>query len=491
MLRAAAGRGCFGALVGWAAAFCLVGAARAQGSGTPAGAELAAEKRELSPEAGALAAELATRLRAGTATREWLLMALQRSTHETREALLAALVPPTDAVRSPSAGIPDPGLPDAAALREALLAGARSLSSPPEPTQAASAARAAEASIALEILEALGRAPDLAAAVNVTLAAAGTSEDTALARAFERAAQALLARDTKTWDVLRSIVANVPLALAARLLAAAGACDTPLALQSLGLFLDHDAELDAATLSHVARLCVRFPDAIQPNYAERLCSFLGSPDAPVREQAALVVGRLEHEASTGKLIVLQFDEAPGVRANACWALQRISGLSYRAGDRRWQEWYDAETTWWVSKAPEVFDELGSRNRATLVAAVHELSRHRLARKELVSVIADLTYEADPELVALACKSLGSLGSRTAIPVLLEVLEQPEDLAREAAGAALSRITGLEVPADAEAWSAALPPATGGDGETSAAGGQSLQQAPSRGRGAQALRPSGR
>ncbi len=481
-----------------AAAACLARVLLCLTTAAPAGATLSpretptgATSQSLSVERQELAEELGQRARSGRLDAQWVLARLGASPFAEREVLLTSLAPVPPIDPDSSADGPSVEAAEAPAIRSALLDCARSQARLSDAPEVVPELRAARAFLALQILRTLGGADDLALAVEITLGAAGTAQDAELTRAFESTARSILERNAKAWDVLHSLADEVPLVLAARLLAAAGDCDSLQAFQALEVFLDRDAGLDAAVLSRVARSCGRYAAAITPAYAQRLRSYLESPDRPVREQAALVVGRLGDEEATEDLIGLLTDEARGARANACWALQQISGLSYDADDPRWQSWYETEITWWVSEAPARLRDLCSSNRAVLVASVHELSRHRLFRRQLVCEVAALMNTADSELVALACSSLGSLGSRSAIPSLVEALARPEDRVRAAAGLALGQITGFQVPAESQAWIDALAADSQAGTEASAHRGPSARELGRETRAPQAPRPGGR
>jgi hypothetical protein len=72
-------------------------------------------------------------------------------------------------------------------------------------------------------------------------------------------------------------------------------------------------------------------------------------------------------------------------------------------------------------------------------------------------VAAVLGRTETDLVVVACSILGYLGSPRGVPELLHALEKDDPRAVAAAGGALRAITGLDLPADAGAWSAALGP----------------------------------
>ncbi len=409
------------------------------------------------PAAGpTLLAEFRAHARSGRLDRPWMLDRLGAAPAAEREELWRAFAE----VRSDAtvAGKNQPfrlTASESEALRSALLAGAREMGSSGAAPESPVEAEPSRAIASLDVLGALGEGQDLALAADIALAHAGTSETDLLAQAFELAAEGILARDVKAWAKLRGLLGELPLALLARLLAVVGRSDSPEKLESLLAFLGHDAKLDAAALSQIARDRERPSTTLAPESMARLRALLGAPHGPTREQAALVAGRLEDEEATSALLALLEDESHGARANARWALKRISGLDYRAEDPRWRRWYEAELQWWAECAPALLQALHSSDRVELVAAVNELAKRRLFRKDLVQELAPLTRAPDRELAALACNALGTLESPAAVPALLDALARPEDGVRGSASAALTKITGRNLPPSRESWMRAL------------------------------------
>lgn len=173
----------------------------------------------------------------------------------------------------------------------------------------------------------------------------------------------------------------------------------------------------------------------------------------VRAASILALGKLDAHDAADELIELLDEELDGIRDNAQWALSEMTGLSYE-GSRRWQRWYDKESDWLTNDAENQFDRLRSESPSEVADALRIIARHRLQRDELSANVKEALSHESPSIRAMACHTLGQIGSRRVVNELVEALDDEPNV-RQAAAQALQRITGKELPAERDAWSEAV------------------------------------
>ena len=88
-------------------------------------------------------------------------------------------------------------------------------------------------------------------------------------------------------------------------------------------------------------------------------------------------------------------------------------------------------------------------------ALAQLLQYPLWRHELPDVIGPLAQRSDRPIAPAICVVLGRLGSRRAIPFLLEAVLSDQPEVQESANAALRSLTGLDLETDYIEWSRTL------------------------------------
>ena len=183
-------------------------------------------------------------------------------------------------------------------------------------------------------------------------------------------------------------------------------------------------------------------------------TYLRSSQAELRRESALAVARLNDCEAVPDLIALLEDEARGVRDNALWALQQLTGMGRTADPGVWRRWYDAEVEWWEREAPDLLtrlDRIELLADAEIVASINELGRHRLFREDLARRLFGALDHRDPRVVRLACVALQQFEARSAVPQLIELLEHRDRTVQQQAWTALKAITGRNLPLRRGAW----------------------------------------
>lgn len=234
-----------------------------------------------------------------------------------------------------------------------------------------------------------------------------------------------------------------------------GGARTSRALQQLPSLLGVVHRLDAAVLVEVGNVARTVEQPLSDGGGLRVRRYLEAIDAEQRKQAAVAVGRLDDYEAVEGLIELLADRERGVRTNAYWALREITAMTIDADPARWRLWFDDETGWWAQEAHGLLAYLDHPDSAEVCRAINECATKRLFRRELTAPLLPMLRHPDPTVVRAACSALFALRAADAAPAMVGVLERPETEVRAHAHAMLAGLTGRELPAEPEAWRAAL------------------------------------
>ncbi len=209
--------------------------------------------------------------------------------------------------------------------------------------------------------------------------------------------------------------------------------------------------LERRALEALVALEDRLPWRVHLDVRAQVRSRLTHPNDEVRCAALLAVGRLHDADSLPALITCLEDGSAEAARAAQWSLQQVAGEreSRQAGD--WNAWVKAETAWLREEGALLRSELGTGEGSKMVASLRELLPHRMARDPVVEELVLLLPDLAPELQTLACDTLGRLGSRAAVPALVDLLSGEERAVREAAGRALRALCGQDLPAEPQPW----------------------------------------
>jgi HEAT repeat protein len=146
-------------------------------------------------------------------------------------------------------------------------------------------------------------------------------------------------------------------------------------------------------------------------------------------------------ASLPTLVEALGAEEVALRDSALVALRRISGLSLPADAGRWSTFFRDESAWFDTQRPRQAAIIAEGRPVEVGQAVRSLVDHRLFRSQIASDLLPLLANSNPEMRLLAVDALKQLGSRQAVPQLIDALEDADARVRNAAHAALQAIVG--------------------------------------------------
>jgi hypothetical protein len=306
----------------------------------------------------------------------------------------------------------------------------------------------------IRLIGAVGNARDLDDLLARDGGAAGGELDRLIGDALSQAAGEILARDEHAFTYVsarwRSLSEPVlePLVRATRAARGAGA------LEFLAEVIQWRADHAGLALAMVQEIGRSLDPAADAEVLRRIRPLLQPARGNLCRAAALALGALADHESIPELIELLGADG-GLRANAHWALRRITGLSLPATRAAWERWHDRESSWIEQSGGEAFGRLRSRDPDEVCEAIRALSAHPLAREDLVLALVELLADEDAAVRTLACRAIPDLGDGRAIPGLLALLGDEDESVSAVAHEALRRVTGRELPPDAEAWRALL------------------------------------
>jgi HEAT repeat protein len=304
----------------------------------------------------------------------------------------------------------------------------------------------------LELCALAGGAEEMGLALGFVSLVEGEPRSSRLDARLQFAVRHMLRRSPGAWRELETALrGSLPSPVWARLIQAVGDEGSERAILLLAGILDRRPELDRTLLSQINRLADAHGSALDEGRVARVRGKLSSSDATVRRQTAELLGRLHDSRSVESLLgLLKIGEA-GVRKSAHWALRRITGLTMRPEDPRWHTWYEQELLWWEGRSAHLRNMLRNGSDPEVIAAMNEISPHRLHAEEIAAEFEALTLDHRPMVASTACSILGSLGRAASLPALLEGLQHRDPRVRDSAHRALKRMTGLPLPPNAALW----------------------------------------
>jgi len=204
--------------------------------------------------------------------------------------------------------------------------------------------------------------------------------------------------------------------------------------------------LEALTL-----LGERFPWRVGDEVAARLRPALGRGTPHVRAAVARSLGRIGDVSSLRGLVAELEESDPALTRAAQWALRTISGEKRISTPEDWQRWFEAESSWWQEHGRGSLEAIDPAQPERLSEALRELLDHPLARESTVDALSGAMAELDPAAKLVACGALARLGSRRAVPCLVECLYDPAEELRRTAWQALRSLTGEDLPPEPQLW----------------------------------------
>ena len=309
---------------------------------------------------------------------------------------------------------------------------------------------------AVHLLARRGRAQD----VGLLLALAppaGSDEQRAREeqRVLELALGEVLQRDLGGYAVLEDAFAACETPLKECVVRAVGRVGAPQGLALLARVIERDRPLAITALCAIEALDESRLLPVDEQLAAAVRRLIADKDPQLLPKAVLLAGRLHDAESIPHMISLLDDENRGVRTNAHWSLQHITGLKLRPASSRWIVWYRDEERWWRGDSARAFQRLQSPDPLEVRSALAEIARQHSRRHELASAVTRALDSPDASIVSMACYVLGALRSQNACQALLGCLTHADPRVRDSAWQALVKITGRRLPLDAETWRRAL------------------------------------
>ena len=303
---------------------------------------------------------------------------------------------------------------------------------------------------ALRVLGVYGRSQHLQPMIDAVV-----DGDRGLLRTFEDSVGELLRREDGAVTRVRWGWGDAPEDVRSALLWALGQSAQPAAVDLLIEFLAWDEEDPSAVVACIDRLVSTEGVEISDELAPSLRKLLAEEDSEVLKATCLALGRLFDSASVEPMIELLEHEDRGVRGNAHWSLQRITGKRFSEQPGPWRRWHGAELRWFEESGRQVVARLRASRRELAAAALQDVQRHPLFEAEFRrETIGALAHPA-PEVRELACRVVATFEGRDALPSLVELLWDRSEPVTVAAHQALKRVTNLDLEPDPSLWRAAL------------------------------------
>lgn len=270
------------------------------------------------------------------------------------------------------------------------------------------------------------------------------------------ACQALLTmlhRDGATANLLEKPLLSASIPAQLLVCEALSDCNRGAAVRLITKLFGRDAELDLAALDGLASLGSQFPWRVGDDVATRLRAVLGREDARLRAAAAQALGKIRDPQAAPMLIGLLADADGATRRAAQWALRETSGETRITAAAAWHRWLEAELAWWREEGQDRLAALDPADPTRIAEAVRALLDHPFGRDQSADALASALATFDPAAQLVACDALARLGSRRAVPALIELLFEPGEELRTAAWTALRTLTGEDLPAEPQLWEA--------------------------------------
>ena len=318
---------------------------------------------------------------------------------------------------------------------------------------------AGDRSAALLVLGAVGEARDLERFWEVAQRPTSSPSDeqppVELSRAelrdLESSLASLLRRDPGGFERLEDSWSSLPESWLDELVRAAGRTADP---ECLRLFADLFTWAPSEQRLIASQLPLVGPsDDLELNaeLAGALRTLLVEGSKEDVQAAALALAQLEEFSAVSDLVQLLEDPRPGVAGNAHAALVQLTARSLSSSAELWRRWLEDERRWLEREHDATVRRLGSREEHVQLAALKELSRHRLERHELAREASASLFSEHESVRVMAAQVLTELGSRWSSRELLLGLSDSSEAVRLACHAALVRITGVRAGTSPEEW----------------------------------------
>ncbi|MFH1679334.1 MAG: HEAT repeat domain-containing protein [Candidatus Eisenbacteria bacterium] len=202
---------------------------------------------------------------------------------------------------------------------------------------------------------------------------------------------------------------------------------------------------DRGVRKEAIRALGRLPDERSIQRLQQIA--LEEEDASSRRWAVISLGEIGWADAVPVLIRALSDEDAGVRDKALRVLKALTGCPFGPEPGPWGVWWEGQ----VRRVQDLAERLESDSPGEVRIAIRGLGQVRVWRAFAVERVLPYLRNDDFRIRREAAQSLGSLNAWGAVAELVELLEDHDAGVRDAAWAALRRITGQSLSADAEEW----------------------------------------
>lgn len=204
-------------------------------------------------------------------------------------------------------------------------------------------------------------------------------------------------------------------------------------------------------LEAMTELELRVPWELSGRTLAHCRSWLDGKDQAARARVLTLVGRLHALELVPVLIETVAGSEALARHCALDALCSMAGLPLEPDVPALTAWLEREQAWKETRWPVLFETLREGSPGDAHAALRELARHPLYRHVAARELAESLAELPRAIGPTACAELARIGSRWALPGLLEVLADSRPQLRAAAWRALQALTGESQGLSVELW----------------------------------------
>ncbi len=263
-----------------------------------------------------------------------------------------------------------------------------------------------------------------------------------------KALTAVLLRDAAAFGTVESMASAVDPSLRPVLVEAIELTKKPVAAQILARWIEKRPEMRRECLPHLSRLSLALDGPLAPEILAPVRQLVEMGTEETIHEAVVCAGRLRDSDVIPALIRCLREGEYGLRAEALWSLQEISGLKLDEDPIPWTDWHDSETRWWSKRSRNAFAALTQGTKADKMAVLTDVSRLCAWREKLAAEIVIALDDADEEVATRTACELERLKSKVAIPALLDALAGDRPGVAAAAHRALEAIAARELPEDA-------------------------------------------
>lgn len=238
-------------------------------------------------------------------------------------------------------------------------------------------------------------------------------------RDLQASLAAILRHDERAWPEIGKRLSTLEPALAVATLEAVALSERTRGMALLEEALERMPHMADAILEAMVDLELARPWGLTGRSLAWLQPALEGTDRAARERAIRLVGRLRAREAAPALVRLLGDPEAGPSARR--ALKLMAGTDLGPLAETWEHWHEGELSWREKRFEILLDTLVARDPGRANQALVELLEHPLFHDEAAAELAEALPQV-PRAVALnACTELERLGSRWAVPGLVQSL----------------------------------------------------------------------